>query len=181
VSRAAVPGYATPWPLLQTLPALYQEDDLAARLTSVFDDLLAPALGTIDNFTAYLDPATTPADFLDWLAGWVGVLLDETWAIERRRAFVAVAADLYRSRGTSAGLTMQVRMFTGGDVEIEESGGAAWSPTSGGEVPGTPDFHLTVRVKPAGKTKVDAARLEALVSAAKPAHIKHTVEVVSGN
>ncbi len=181
MTRAAVPGYTTPWPLLQALPALYQDDDLAARLTSVFDDLLAPALGTIDNFTAYLDPATTPEDFLDWLAGWVGVLLDETWPIERRRAFVAVAADLYRNRGTSAGLLMQVRMFTGGEVEIEESGGAAWSATSGGEVPGSSDFHVTVRVKPHGKSKVDATRLDALVCAAKPAHVKHTVEVVSAS
>lgn len=179
MTRGRVPGYTTPWPLVQALPGLYQGDDLAVRLMSVFDDLLAPALGTIDNFTAYIDPATTPDDFLDWLAGWVGVLLDETWPIERRRAFVAVAAELYRNRGTATGLAMQVRMVTGAEVEIEESGGSAWSATSGGQVPGTADMRVTVKVKQQGKDKIDANRLDAVVGAAKPAHVKHTVEVAS--
>ena len=75
-----------------------------------------PSGPTLDNFGAYLDPALTPDDFLDWLGGWVGVALDETWPIERRRAFVAQAADLYRLRGTRAGLAAHVQIFTGGEV-----------------------------------------------------------------
>jgi phage tail-like protein len=175
--RGAVAQYASAWPLIDRLPGLYQEDLLARELTGAFDEVIAPAVGVIDNLPAYLDPATTPEDFLDWLAGWVGLLLDETWPIERRRALVAVAAQLYRNRGTRAGLAMQVRLFTGGEVEIEDSGGAAWSSTSGGAVPGTSDFRVTVRVKPPGKAKLDSARLDALVAAAKPAHISHAVEV----
>jgi phage tail-like protein len=176
--RGVIPGYASPWATIDRLPGLYQDDQLARELTGALDEVIAPALGVIDNFPAYLDPATTPDDFLDWLAGWVGLLLDETWPIERRRAFVAVAAQLYRNRGTSAGLAMHVRLLTGGEVEIEESGGSSWSATSGGAVPGTPDFHITVRVKPPAKVKIDTTRLEALVAAAKPAHVTHAVEVV---
>jgi phage tail-like protein len=179
MSRGHVTGLASPRPLGPTLPGLYQEDEFTQRFISAFDDVLAPVISTIDNFPAYLDPALTPDDFLDWLAGWVGVLLDETWPIERRRAFVSVAAQLYRTRGTAAGLAAQVRLLTAGVVQIVESGGSAWSPTADAEPPGAPDFNLVVKVKLPAKVKVDANRLNALVAAAKPAHVKHSVEVSS--
>ena len=179
MSRGHVAGMVSSVPLGPTLPGLYQEDDFTQRFMSAFDEVLAPVLSTIDNFSAYLDPALTPEDFLDWLAGWVGVLLDETWPIERRRAFVAVAAQLYKTRGTAAGLAAQVRLFTAGEVEVKESGGSAWSPTADAEPPGSPDFSVTVKVTPPAKGKIEVARLNALVAAAKPAHIKHTVEVAA--
>jgi len=179
MSRGLVPGLASPAPMGPTLPGLYQEDPFTQNFISAFDDALAPVMSTIDNFSAYLDPALTPEDFLDWLAGWVGVLLDETWPIERRRAFIAIASQLYKTRGTAAGLAAQVRLFTASEVKIEESGGSAWSPTADAEAPGTPDFSVTVRVTAPAKGKIDAARLDALVAAAKPAHVKHSVEIVA--
>lgn len=177
--RGAVPGLASAFPIVETLPALYQEDDLARRLTAAFDDVLAPVISTIDNLDAYLDPALTPDDFLEWLGGWVAALLDETWPIERRRAFVAQAADLHRRRGTVAGLVDHIRVFTDGDVEVREGGGVAWSATSGAPLPGSEARSLHVRVTLAKPAGVDAARLDALVAAAKPAHLGHTVEVVA--
>lgn len=178
--RGAVPGLASAFPLVASLPALYQEDDLAPRLTAAFDEVLAPAISTIDNLGAYLDPALTPDDFLEWLGSWVAALLDETWPLERRRAFVAQAADLHRRRGTVGGLADHVRVFTDGDVEVREAGGVAWSATSGGALPGSASRSLHVRVTVADPADVDATRLDALVAAAKPAHLGHTVEVVAG-
>jgi phage tail-like protein len=177
--RGTVPGLASAFPIGATLPALYQEDDLTRRLTAALDEVLAPAVSTIDNLSAYLDPALTPDDFLEWLGGWVAALLDETWPIERRRAFVAQAADLHRRRGTIAGLADHVRVFTDGEVEVRESGGASWSATSGGALPGAPARSLHVRVTVRKASDVDAPRLDALVAAAKPAHLGHTVEVVA--
>jgi len=179
MTRGSISKLASPAPMATAMPAIYQEDDMAVRLMSAFDEVLAPAFTTLDNFTAYIDPAMTPDDFLDWLAGWVGLLLDETWPIERRRAFIALAAELYRARGTMAGLADQVRLFTAGEVEIVESGGSAWSTTADAAPPGSAEFSLVVRVKPPAKTKLDASRLEALVAAAKPAHVSHRVEVVA--
>lgn len=178
MSRAGVAGLGTPFPYLESLPALYQEDPFTRRLTAAFDEVLAPALSTIDNLAWYLDPALTPPDFLDWLGGWVAALLDETWPIERRRAFVASAADLHRRRGTLAGLVDHIRIFTDGDVQVLESGGAVWSQASGSPLPGSaqPAIHVRVAVRKA--SDVDPARLDALVAAAKPAHLGHTVEVV---
>jgi phage tail-like protein len=180
MSRGTVAGLPSPHPLVETLPAIYQEDDLTRRLTLALDEVLAPAISTIDNIGAYLDPALTPDDFLEWLGGWVAALLDETWPIERRRAFVAQAADLHRRRGTAAGLADHVRVFTDGDVQVIESGGAAWSQRYGGSLPGSAQPMLHVRVAVSRPAEVDVARLDALVGAAKPAHLRHTVEVVAG-
>ncbi len=178
MSRLGLDGLASPRPFIGTLPALYQEDPFTQRFTRAFDGVLAPVHAAIDNLGAYLDPALTPPDFLEWLGGWVAALLDETWPIERRRAFVAQAADLHRRRGTLAGLTDHIRIFTDGDVQVRESGGAAWSGASGGALPGSgrPALHVRVAVRHA--SDVDPVRLDALVAAAKPAHLGHTVEVV---
>ena len=177
MSRGLVEGLGAPQPLIETLPGLYQEDDLAGALTKAFDDVLAPVVSTIDNIDAYLDPALTPEDFLEWLAGWVGLLPDETWPIERRRALVAVAADLYRNRGTAAGLQMHVRLLTAGEVEVVDSGGSVWSTTPGTAAPGDGSYSVTVKVKPPKKGSVDRARVDSLVTAAKPAHVAHQVEI----
>lgn len=175
--RGLVAHLATPRPLIDSLPGIYQEDETSRSLTAVFDDALAPILSTIDNFAAYLDPAIAPADFLDWLAGWVGILPDETWPVERRRAIVALAVALYRKRGTAAGLAMHVRLLGAADVEVKDSGGATWSRTPSSKPPGDPSYRVTVKVTPPKKGKLDPARINALVASAKPAHVVHEVTV----
>jgi phage tail-like protein len=176
--RGVVEGLPSPHPIGHTLPALYQEDEFALRLTAAFDEVWAPVLSVLDNLTAYLDPALAPLDFVDYLARWVGVELDETWPEERQRALVAQAVELYRWRGTVHGLAALVAIYAGVEPEIEESGGANWSPTPGGELPGSAEPSLIVRVRVADPSTVDSARLEAIVAAAKPAHIPHQVEVL---
>lgn len=177
--RAAVKSLISPHPLGGYLPALYQEDEFAQRWMSALDEVLAPIFSSIDNFDAYLDPMLAPPDFLDWLATWMGLVADETWPVERRRAFVASAAELYRMRGTAKGLAAHIRIFTGGDVEIVEHGGSAWSATSGAQLPGSSGFDIVVRVQAADAASVDSTKVDELVSAAKPAHLTHRVEVVS--
>ena len=100
--RGLVPSLATPHPLGATLPGLYLDDDFAQRFLSGLDDVVAPIFSTVDNFDSYLDPALAPDDFLEWLAGWVGIALDDSWDEGRRRAIVARATELYRMRGTAA-------------------------------------------------------------------------------
>ena len=91
--RGYVPGLETPHPLGPSLPALYQDDDFVQRLLGGLDAVLAPVFSTIDNFDSYLDPRLTPDDFLAWLAGWVGIALDDSWDEDRRRAIVARAVE----------------------------------------------------------------------------------------
>jgi phage tail-like protein len=176
--RGLLPGLASPHPLHPSLPALYQDDAFAARFLGAFDDILAPIFATLDNFDTYLDPRLAPADFVDWLATWVGIGLDETWDDARRREVVARAVELYRMRGTASGLAAQIEIQTGGRVEITENGGTAWSADAGSELPGSPEPLVVVRVSVADPKTVDATRIDALVAAAKPAHVPHRVEVV---
>ena len=175
--RGLLADLESPRPLIDALPGIYQEDPLAREVTGAFDTELAPILSTLDNVAAYFDPALTPEDFLEWLAGWVGILPDETWSIERRRAVVALAAQLYRKRGTPAGLEMHLRLVSAGDVAVTDSGGVAWSTKPGSPPPGNGSYRLTVTVTPPKKGQLDPARIEALVRSAKPAHVAHQVTI----
>ncbi len=60
--RGLVLKLETPHPLGSSLPGIYQQDTFAQRLTSAFDDALAPIFSTLDNFDAYLDPLLAPED-----------------------------------------------------------------------------------------------------------------------
>jgi phage tail-like protein len=176
--RRDAPVMRTPHPLGQTLPAVYAEDELIQRLTDAFDTVLAPLISTLDNFPAYIDPMLAPADFLDWLAGWVGVILDENWPIQRQRDFVARFAALHSRRGTAGALAEEVALYTMVAPEIVESGGVSWSVTPDGPLPGRPEPALTIRLRGVDATTVEPGRVEAIVAAAKPAHVPHAVEVL---
>ena len=168
----------TPAPLIHLLPAVLQEDDFVGRMTAGLDDALAPVISVLDCLDAYVDPRTCPEDFLDWLAGWVGVTLDENWPVERRRRVTAQAVTLYRSRGTVDGLRAEIEAFTGGEVTLSENGGTMVSAVPGTEFPELPPPSVTVRVKVDDPASVNKNAIDALVKAAKPAHVAHTVEVV---
>ncbi len=172
-----MPGLASPYSFGSLLPAIYQEDDFAMRWMSAFDEVLAPCVSTIDNIEHYFDPELAPGDFVEMLAAWVGVELDETWSEESRRSLVAEAVSLYRQRGTVAGLKRHVAIYAGVEPEIEESGGCAASPVSGGTLPGSDRPYLVVRVRVADPASVDERRLSRLVASSKPAHLPHRVEV----
>ena len=176
--RGLVRSLQTPHPLINTLPALFQADGFTQRFVSAFDEALAPIFASLDNLAAYLDPWLAPEDFLEWLASWFGMVLDESWTIDRRRQLVAKAFDFYRMRGTSSGLKSQIEALTDGTVELHETGGIVVSATAGAALPGSPNFAVLVRVIVDDPATVNAKRLDALVAAAKPAHVTHKVEVV---
>jgi len=177
--RGTIGGLSSPHPLGFTLPPIYFEDSMAQRMTAGLDEVLAPVFNVLDNLEAYLDPAVAPQDFFEWLAGWVGVVLDETWPPERQRALIGRAAELYGLRGTARGLAAHIGLYVDGDIDVQETGAATWSAVPSGGIPGDPVPHLKVRVRVADPALVDVRRLEAVVSASKPADVPHEIEVVS--
>lgn len=179
-ARALVPGLPTPHPIGPYLPALYQEDRFAQALTSGLDEVLSPLIASLDNLGAYLEPDVAPDDFLAWLGGWVGMDLDEDWPEERRRALVRRAVEIFRIRGTAAGLRAHIELVTGGRVEIVESGGVAWSRESGADLPGQPEPRMTIRVNVDDVAGIDTRALDRLVGASKPAHVIHALELATG-
>lgn len=176
--RTAIGNLPTAHPLGERLPAVYLDDDFATRLTSAFDEVLAPVLLTLDCFSGYLDPRIAPPDFLAWLGTWVALAVDEGWSGAQPRELVARAVELHRWRGTRRGLAEHVELLTGGDVTIEDSGGCDWSPVPGGPLPGTAPAHVTVRVSVADPGRVDQ-RLRAAIAELVPAHVTVTVEILA--
>jgi phage tail-like protein len=176
--RGAIPGLDTSVPFGPMLPAIYQEDEFSMRFVAGFDDVLAPVLLALDCLIDYFDPALTPTDFLEWLASWVGIEVDESWATAHRRAAVATAVEMYRMRGTISGLQANLEVLSGGQVEITDSGGVAFSTSPMGPLPGQDSPRLAVRVTVPGAEERQSKAIDAIVSAAKPAHVVHRVEVV---
>ncbi|GGK10011.1 phage tail protein [Pilimelia anulata] len=176
--RAAVPGLGTAHPLHRGLPAVYASDELAGRLLAGFDEVLAAVHGTLDNLAAYVDPRLAPADFVDWLAGWVAAETGPGWTVEQRRTAVAEAVALHRRRGTAAGLAAQVETVLGVRPEVVDSGGTAWSTEPGTPLPGGARARVTVTVRVPDAAAVPADRLRALVAANRPAHVAYEVRIV---
>jgi phage tail-like protein len=174
--RRQVDGLAVRSPLGQALPAMFHEDQFAQRLCDGLDAVLAPVPSTIDSFWAYLDPELAPLDFVEWLATWVGVELDQTWPEERRRELVASAVAFYSRRGTAAGLAELIELYTGVRPEIDDTGGVAWSAAPGTALPGSGQPVVTVRLE-AEEGSVDQRRLENIVVTNKPAHVAHRIEL----
>ncbi|AKN70353.1 phage tail protein [Streptomyces sp. PBH53] len=180
MSRAAVPGLPSRHPIGGQLPALYADDDFAQRFTAGLDTVLAPVFLTLDTLPAYLDPRVTPADFLTWLASWVGAADDAQWPEELRREAVVRAVELHRWRGTGRGLVEALRLALGVRAEVTEDGGAVWSSTPGAELPPESSAGPLVRVWPDRAARVDPGRVREIVRAMCPAHTVCRVEILPG-
>lgn len=189
-SRGTIADLPTRRPFAAALPGIFLEPEIdprtgrlresfAERFTAAFDTVLAPVFATLDNLPAYFDPELAPADFLDWLAAWVGIEPSETWPDSRRRQLVAGATRLYALRGTAHGIAELVEIFTGVTPEIEENGGVAWSETPGSPLPGSPGARVKVTLEPGATQKIDEEMVRRLVAAVKPAHVIAEVEVVA--
>lgn len=177
--RGTVPGLPVKTPIGELLPSIYQtEDEFLLRFTSGLDDVIAPVVTTLDCLDAYVDPLLAPADFLDWLANWVGLDVTLDSALEddvpRMRLAVSQAVRLYRLRGTPAGLREHLELVTGGSVSIADSGGVSVSTTPDSDLPGEDTPRLAVRV--AGSPTLHQL-VDAVVRASKPAHVVHVTEV----
>ena len=96
------------------LPAVYQFDETSASFTDRFlantEGTFTVLEGQIAQVQTLLDVNTTHKEYLDWLAGWFGVILDPDWDEARRRLFLRYAIDLFRQRGTPAGLLRALRL-----------------------------------------------------------------------
>lgn len=105
------------------LPAVYRDAresaDFLERYLGNFEGVLTALEGRIEQAQVVLGPDSAPAEYLDWLAGWLGATLGEDWDEERRRLFLSRAEQLFRWRGTPIGLRALIRL--GIDECVDES------------------------------------------------------------
>jgi phage tail-like protein len=186
--RGTIDALSTPAPLADLLPSMLRADRFANGMCGGLDEVLAPVMLTLDSFPAYLDLTTTPDDMLGWLAGWVGLVghdqeLPAGGDPERLRPLLAAAQELHIRRGTRLGIERAVTAELDLRCEVIETGGTTWTaepsqPLPEGDLPGETVPTIEVVVYPEAGRTVDPARLEDVLDAATPAHVRRRVRVM---
>ena len=150
---------------LRYMPGLFHDADFLGRMLLIFEALWEPLEWRQNHIHLYFDPRTAPAEFLGWLASWLGLTLDKHWPEERRRLLLTEAMELYRWRGTPYGLGRMIEVCTGLTATISEE----------------PDrqFVMRVRVKIPKDSYVRSEMIERLIQVHKPAHVGYVLEVSS--
>lgn len=109
---------------LRYLPAIYQQDEVSRslldRFLSIFDTMFGKATDELRDFVRYLDVDGVHEDFLNWLGGWIAISFEGKWTPEQKRELLRQAPELFRKRGTVAGLKDYLRIYTGCEVHILE-------------------------------------------------------------
>ncbi len=184
--------------LLEFLPAIYrdpgEEAPFLGRFLLAFESLITGLEQELDSLHRYFQPAAyglepgiepAPEAFLEYLSGWVALILREDWQPHEKRRILDNVVSAYRKRGTAAGLRQMVAAYTGLEVEIFDS----FAPFRVGMsrlgidtmIAGGPPHYFVVRV---ALLPQDAAALtrkreivRAIIDQEKPAHTFYDLEV----
>ena len=149
---------------LQYLPYIYTDHPFLGRYLLIFEDLFGPLDQAIAHFDLFLDPRTAPESYLSTLADWLGLVLDDRWPAERRRAILHSAVELYDFRGTKVGLARMLEASTGCQAEIAE------------HTDGPHSFSVTI--SRATGQEVDEQMVRHLIDTNKPAHTVYKLEII---
>ncbi|HWE62588.1 MAG TPA: phage tail protein [Chloroflexota bacterium] len=170
---------------LRYLPGLYHQDPFLSRFLLIFESVLEPIERLVGNLPLYTEPAFAPREFLPWLAHWVAVSLDSTWPIERQRALLARAVEIYRWRGTRRGLALHIGAYTGVRPLIQEErdgfvlggdSGLGWTTRLLRTTPAP--MHFVVTVPAPHPEALSEEVLRAIIEEDKPAHTTYDLRVV---
>ena len=113
------------WPTYDAyLPAIYRSPDKCGdflpRLLALVQSFYAGIEYEIGALAALFDPEAAPPSFLPWLAGCLGLDLEQSWSVAKQRKILAGIFEYYGKRGTAEGLREALRLFAGIDAQIDE-------------------------------------------------------------
>ncbi|MBA3440950.1 MAG: hypothetical protein H0T92_13880, partial [Pyrinomonadaceae bacterium] len=101
---------------LRRLPRTFsREEDVASflrRYLAMFEGTLGELEAKANARNALFDSRSAPAELLPWLAGFLGLVLDERWPHHVRRTLIEEATWLFRFRGTVRGLIRFLEIYT---------------------------------------------------------------------
>jgi phage tail-like protein len=110
---------------LRYLPRVYQEDpasrEFLQRYLSIFETVFNGLEATIERIPEVFDPERTPKEFLDWLAQWLDLGIEEDWPAEVKSRLIQQAASLYQNKGRPDGLADFIEIVVGSRPVILES------------------------------------------------------------
>jgi phage tail-like protein len=150
--------------LINQLPGIYQTDFMA-RFLGIFESIQTPIEWTVDGFDLYLDPDSSPAAFLSWLAGWFGLTFDASWSEDQRRILIGEAHAIFARRGTRWALARILQIYTGCDPLITDTGD------------GIEPFNFRVRLA-LPDTTANRTLITRLIDAHKPAYTTYRLELI---
>ena len=105
------------------LPQAYQGDQASAsfleRFLANMEGIHTDLERRIATVSMLFSPRTAPPQYLGWLAGWYGQMLDAAWDERRQRLFLLHAPELFARRGTLPNLIRLIRLAT--DREPDEA------------------------------------------------------------
>lgn len=109
---------------LEFLPPVYratnEAEDFTERFLALFDSAIADLDRAIERAPALLDPDALPDEVLPWLGSFLDLTFDPSWSPERRRTILNALPELYRRRGTPAGLADAIRLVFDVNPAIQE-------------------------------------------------------------
>src|SRR5438132_522615 len=179
-------------PAINYLPGIYQDADeenadFLQRFLLITTHLTSGIEENLEFVHELFDPRITNEKWLPWLASWLAMPLLEGWDEDKRREIIQRTPELYRLRGTAAGLKLALRLFADVKAEIHEG---EWpypglvvgkSSTIGKDTVLSPPVFIsqcfTVEL-PDKKTEISRERLrtvQALVETEKPAHAHYAL------
>jgi phage tail-like protein len=115
-------GWHPGW-LADQLPRPLAEDHFTRQFVGIFEEIAGGVRERVVGFHHDLDVGVAPAEFVRWMGGWLGLLLDPSLPEAHQRSLVRAAGALLPLRGTKRGLKGLLEAFTRGQVEVEDGGG----------------------------------------------------------
>jgi phage tail-like protein len=161
--------------LREALPPVYRdrstiEAPLVERWVGALEEVLDPIVLQLDNLAAHLDPALTESDWIDTLTEWLGMRVEPESPLEIRRARVADAMELNRTRGTLTGLQRALDLtFPGAGIRARHSA-TATTGTDPFQRRGAPAPELVIEV-PTVLDEQHRRVLLRLIGDQRPAHV----------
>jgi phage tail-like protein len=166
------------------LPEPYQADDEPARflerMLANMEGLLTEHERRIENAWMLVDPRTTPAAAIDWLASWMGLRLEPQWTTERRRFLLRNVHRLYRVRGTVGGLRALLRLYLGCSLSEDVVFAPQPRPDDPVRIVEPTSAHRFKVLVPFALDDDQATMVGRIVEAARPAHAGFEVRWRSG-
>jgi phage tail-like protein len=107
---------------LRYLPAIYQENPQSKEFLERFLALFETFFVQIEelNFTKYIDPRSTPDEFLPWLSSWLALAYDENWPKKNFRKLIELAPQIYKMRGTRRGIEKMLSLYLASQEELDK-------------------------------------------------------------
>ncbi len=113
---------------LSYLPAVFGRRDadtpvgstFLERFLAMFESRLTRVEERFELVARWLNPRAADDEWLAFVASWFALILDASWPRARRAALLAQIVELYRLRGTRAGLERTVELYTGHRPQLLE-------------------------------------------------------------